>query len=455
MEEDLPLREYQKQGVHFLKSRAQAMLCDDPGLGKTRQMIQTCRELGLKTLVICPRSVKDEWKTEINKWTSMKVVIINGNPAHRRWLYLLKADFHIMNYETVLKDIELINKIPYDCIVLDEAQRIKNCKTLTAQTIKKIRTPTHRYILTATPIENKIEELYSLIEFIGNGVYTEIERTLLNNRGGYSGYVNTSWGKGQNRFRKALSKANPERIHAALQKFMLRRRKEDVDVELPEKSHFTIETPMADRQRMLYQTAKEEFMLMIEDRTIPITNVLAQITYLREICNSTALVKALCPQSPKLDELIPRVVDVVESGNKVLVFSEFKRMCDIIVSELKKKGIGVSYLHGQEKAPEAQKRAFWGPNQVLVATKTGEAGHNLQCASYVFHFEPTWNPARVKQREDRAHRLGQEKPVFIYGFMTPNSIEERIQATLEIKQDLFEKIIDRPEYRQWLRSLVE
>jgi non-specific serine/threonine protein kinase len=236
---------------------------------------------------------------------------------------------------------------------------------------------------------------------------------------------------------------------------MLRRRKEDVDLELPKKSHLTIETPLIGQQLELYQATRDEFLLKVDDRTVPIFNVISQITYLREICNSTALIKAPKPVSPKMDELIPRVLDVVESGNKVIIFSEFKRMCDIIVSTLKEKGLSVSYLHGQEKDPQAQKEAFWGPNQVLVATKTGEAGHNLQCASYVFEMEPCWNPARIKQREDRAHRLGQTKPVFIYGFITPDSIEERIQATLEVKQELFEKVIDRPEYRKWLRSLVE
>lgn len=449
------LRDYQIQGVHFLKSRPQAMLCDDPGLGKTRQMIQTCRELNLKTLVICPRSVRDEWKNEIEKWTTMSFTIIEGSPVQRKWLYLRKTDFHILNYEIAIRDFKIINKTHYDCIVLDEAQRIKNCKTITAETVKNIRTPTHRYILTATPIENRIEELYSLIEFIGNGVYADIEKTLLSKRGSYSGYHNTSWGHGKNRFKKVISKAKPETIHIALDRYMLRRRKEDVDIELPEKTHLTIETPMIGRQLEIYMDARDEFLLRVEDRTVPILNVLAQITYLRQICNSTALIKAPNPQSPKLDELIPRVLDVVESGNKVLIFSEFKRMCDIIVKVLKDKGLLVSYLHGQEKDPQGQKEAFWGPNQVLVATKTGEAGHNLQCASYVFEMEPCWNPARIKQREDRAHRLGQTKPVFIYGFITPHSIEERIQATLELKQDLFEQVIDRPEYRQWLRNLVE
>jgi non-specific serine/threonine protein kinase len=236
---------------------------------------------------------------------------------------------------------------------------------------------------------------------------------------------------------------------------MLRRRKEDVDIELPEKTHLTIETPMIGRQLEIYMDARDEFLLRVEDRTVPILNVLAQITYLRQICNSTALVKAPNPQSPKLDELIPRVLDVVESGNKVLIFSEFKRMCDIIVDILKGKGLGVSYLHGQEKDPQGQKEAFWGPNQVLVATKTGEAGHNLQCASYVFEIEQTWNPARIKQREDRSHRLGQTKPVFIYELITPNSIEEKIKCTAQMKTEIFEKIIDRPEYRTWLRNLVQ
>jgi len=431
------------------------MLCDDPGLGKTRQMIECCKERGLKTLVVCPRSVKSEWKDEIEKWSDLKYVIIEGNPKARKFRYLLKADIYITNYETVLRDFEFINDMDFDCIVLDEAQRIKNRKTKTAKTVKKLKFPKHRYILTATPVENKIEELYSLIEFIGNGIYEDLQHTLLSNKGGYTGYRNTSWGSGHKRLKKMMLRSKPETIHNALKRFMLRRRKMDVDIDLPPKTHISIETPLTKEQQTLYNAAKKEFLLIVENRTIPITTVLAQFTYLREICNSTALIDPKRHHSSKMEELIPRVVEIIENGNKVIIFSEYKRMCDIIVKTLRDKGMGVSYLHGQERDPEGQKRAFWEHNMVMVATKTGEAGHNLQCASYVFHFEPTWNPARIKQREDRTHRLGQEKPVFIYSFITPGSIEDRIEATLQEKYELFEAVIDRPEYRQWLRGLVD
>lgn len=450
-----PLREYQKQGIHFLAHRDQALLCDEPGLGKTRQMIECCRERAFKSLIICPRSIKDEWKTEIEKWTSMKAIIVEGNPIHRRLQYLLKADFYIINYELVLRDFDYINKMPIDCIVLDEAQRIKNCKTKTAQTIKTLNLPIHRYVLTATPIENRIEELYSLIDFIGNGIYNDLQSALLANKGGYSGYYNTKWGSDSSRLKRMVGRTDPAIIHTALNKFMLRRRKDDVDAELPPKTHIEIEIALTERQQKMYDLAANDFLLMVDDKTIPITTVLAQFTYLREICNSLALIDPALNFSSKMDELIPRVIDIVNTNNKVIIFSEFKRMCDIIVSTLKEKGIGVSYLHGHEKDPTGQKKDFWNKNQVMVATRTGEAGHNLQCASYVFHYEVLWNPARIKQREDRAHRLGQNKPVFIYGFITPHTIEERIESTLQLKEELFQTVIDRPEYREWLRKLVE
>ena len=449
------LRDYQQQGVAFLESRDKALLCDDPGLGKTAQAIMCCLRKGLKTLVVCPHSIKDEWVREVRKWTDLKHLVIEGSAAKRALQYHEEADFYIVNYETVIRDAEAISAIPYNCIILDEAQRIKNRKTLTARTVKGLRLPRYRYILTATPIENSISDLYSLMEFTGNGMYYGLRASLTPTRGDYFYLDSRSFKPGPNQLRQMVSQASPEALHNALKRFMLRRRKEDVDLQLPPKTNMILETQLTLEQKAMYVLARDRFLLMVGDTTVPIVSVLAQLTYLREICNSTALVSPKHPFSSKFEELVPRVKEAVLTGNKVIVFSEFKRFCDLIVAALRKEGLGVSYLHGQEKCIGAQKEAFWGENQVLVATRTGEVGHNLQCASYVFEMEPCWNPARVKQRQDRAHRLGQTKPVLIYSFVTPGTVEERIQATLHNKEELFKEVIDRPEYRQWLRELVE
>jgi SNF2 family DNA or RNA helicase len=405
--------------------------------------------------VICPKSIRGEWKDEAKKWTALRAVVINGPPKAREFLYRQKPDLFIISYDTAIRDYKLISQLHYNCIILDEAQRIKNCKTVTAQTVKRLRMPPRRYILTATPIENRVEELYSLLEFLGSAVYDNLQRILLSKRGGYSGYYNTSWGSGPGRLRKMMKRAKPENVHAALYNLMLRRRKEDVASELPPKTHIEIKTPLTRKQQELYDIARDQLILMIGDKAIPIVSILAQFTYLREICNSAALIDPKLNHSSKMEELMPRVGEIVSNGHKVIIFSEFKKMCDIIVKALKDGGISTSYIHGQGCNTEAEKKAFWDGNQVLVATRTGEAGHNLQCASYTFNYDIPWNPARLMQREDRAHRIGQDKPVFIYTLITPGTVEERIAAVLEGKRELFTRVIDRPEYRQWLRRLLE
>lgn len=452
--EDLELREYQRQGVMFLAQRDRAILADEPGLGKTAQMVTCAKVRGLKTLVICPRTLTYEWKKEIAKWSSLKSVVIDGWPTQRRLLCMLNADIYIISYDLAIRDFEYINKLKFDCVVLDEAQRIKNCKTLTAKTVKAIRPTKYRYVLTATPIENRAEELYSLIEFIAGDTFNNLQAGLLANKGSYSGYYNTAWGDGAQRLKKMIKRCDPGTIHNLLSQFMLRRRKVDVAPELPPKTYQTIYTPLKSKQELLYKTARDEFMLIVDDLAVPITNVLSQFMRLRQICNSTALINHKAGESAKMEELIPRVLEIVGTGEKVIVFSEFKQMCDIIVAELEKAGLGVSYLHGQEKDIEEQKEAFWHENNVMVATRTGEVGHNLQCASYVFNVELPFNPARLRQREDRAHRLGQDKPVIIYDMLTPGTIEEHIREILHDKEELFEQVIDRPEYRQWLRGIV-
>jgi SNF2 family DNA or RNA helicase len=449
------LRDYQINGIKFLSTRDQAILADQPGLGKTLMALKTIEELRLTALVICPKSIRGEWKKEAKKWTSLKLTVIDGSPKAREFLYRLKSNIYILSYDTAIKDHKLISQLPYDCIILDEAQRIKNRRTLTAKTVKNLRMPPRRYVLTATPIENRIDELYSLIEFIGNGVYDDLQSALLSNKGSYSGYFNTAWGSGSKRLRKMAAR-NPSVIPRALSKFMLRRRKEDVAPELPPKTHITIETPLTLEQEKEYKLARDEFLRLVGDQTIPISSVLAQLTYLRVLCDSTKMFDRASGSSSKLDELIPRVKEIVDTNEKVIIFSEYKRMCDKIIHALQKAGItDISYMHGTNCDTEKEKTAFWERNRVMVCTKTGEAGHNLQCASYVFHIENNWNPARMEQREDRTHRLGQSKPVIVYEFFCPETVEEKVRATLEQKRELIETVIDRPEYREWLRSIVE
>lgn len=450
----MKLYPYQLEGIRFLKDRSCVLLADDTGVGKTIQAIKACQELRTRTLVVCPNSLKYQWVDEIAKWTNLSYLVINGKTDYGS----SDAEFYIINYERVLSELDQINALPFDCIILDEAQRIRNPRAKTTKLVKKLRRVPYRFLLTATPVENYISDLYSLLEFLGSKVVQDIESTLMASRGGYTGYVKVSGRQGtKTRLRRMITHAKPKNLEQALTMHMLRRKKDEVNVNFPPKVVNTIYTELTPVQKKMYSKARDELLLMIDDKGIPIPNILAKITYLREICDSTQLINPKTKSSYKLQELLPLVQEIVDGGHKVVIFSEFRRMTDIILSKLTDVGIKCSYLRGGMKPKEiqAEKRRFKTVTDVCICTKTGELGHNLDAASYVIDFEPPFNPARLKQRDDRVHRITQKNKVFVYNFITRDTYEIRMKEILYRKKELFETVIDRKTpYREHLKSII-
>jgi len=438
---------YQVRGALFAACRGRVVLADDMGLGKTIQALAgaelLCRAKGIqRVLVIAPASVKYQWKTEIEKFTNNSVQVIDGLLTRRRELYTSPSFFNLINYELVLKDLKYLQELNPDLIILDEAQRIRNWTTTTARTIKQLKSR-YAFVLTGTPLENKLEELFSVVEFVdgrrlGPAFRFVQEHRIVDEKGKLLGY-------------RGL-----DRIKAQLGPILLRRTRQEVLKELPERTDQIFRVPLTEEQAEPYREQSDILASLMHKwerqgwiSEMDQKRILCCIQNMRMLCNSTFLFDKQTHHSPKLDEFreILREI-VIEENRKVVVFSEYERMTFLAGEELRKLGIGFVSLHGG--VPSAKRGAliekFKGDPDcnVFLSTDAGGVGLNLQAASVVVNFEPPWNPARLEQRIGRVHRLGQSRPVHVINMLTSESIEERVWETLQLKKSLFAGVFDSP-----------
>lgn len=438
---------YQERGAIFAACRGRVALADDMGLGKTIQALAAAELLrrwkGIeRVLVIAPASVKYQWKSEIEKFTDRPAQVIDGAFRQRRTLYAAPAFYNLTSYELVLKDIRYMNELAPDLIILDEAQRIRNWTTATARTIKQL-TSRYAFVLTGTPLENKLEELFSVMEFVdgrrlGPAFRFVAEHRVEDEKGRLTGY-------------RGL-----DRIHSQLEPVLLRRTRQEVLKQLPARTDQIFRVPLTAQQaepyweqsdllaQLMRRWERQGWLSEIDQRRI-----LCCIQNMRMLCNSTFLYDKQTHHSPKLEEFREIVRELaIEEDRKVVVFSEYERMTHLAGEELRKMGIGFVSLHGG--VPSRKRGALIGKFRddpackVLLSTDAGGVGLNLQAASAVVNFEPPWNPARLEQRIGRVHRLGQSRPVHVIHMLTTASIEERVWETLRLKKDLFAGVFDSP-----------
>ena len=461
-----PLFPYQLLGSVFLSLTQRAILADDMGLGKTVQAIASSIYLKKlkkvrRVLVISPASLKHQWKSEIEKFCDEKAVVIEGTKAKRKKLYKEEFLFHILNYELTYRDKDEILSLNPDLVILDEAQRIKNWKAKTTQTVKSIKSK-YAFILTGTPLENRLEELYSVVQFIDplllGPAWKFMERHIERDEwGGIAGYK---------RLDEVREKISP---------IFLRRRKDEVLDDLPPRLDETYTIELTGVQRMIHDAYRNE-LKSIYARNIDkdkwpkedLARVLELITYMREVCDSTLLIgEEVKEHSAKLKELSLLLDDIViEGGHKVLIFSQWERMTSLVESLLKSLGIGYEYLWGGVK-PKRRPALVSNFNNnpecmVFLSTDAGGLGLNLQSASYVINVELPWNPAVLEQRISRAHRMGQKNPVTSINLLSNDSIEDRVYSTIQKKRELFNVVIEGngtefklDSRREELRKLVE
>ena len=433
----VPLYDYQMRGVLFLACRGRSILGDDMGLGKTVQTLAAvellARERNLrKALVVAPASVKYQWETEIRKFTTRPVQVIEGKADSREEQYAEDTFYRLVNYEQVIRDRDAINAWKPDVVILDEAQRIKNWESKTSREVKKLKSR-YAMVLSGTPLENKLEELYSIVQFVderrfGPAFQFLHEHRVLDEQGNLKGYRNL------------------DAIREKLAPIFLRRTRGEVLTQLPERTDSTIFVELADEQRGAYEEQRSALAMLLQKNYLTDLDrkrILARLVHMRTICDSLFLFDGKSRVSPKLDELaelLPELLGAAE--HKAVLFSQWETMILETAKVLDALGIGYTVLHGSLSGKERKEAlsSFTKDDscRVFLSTDAGGTGLNLQVADTVVNLELPWNPAVLEQRIARVHRMGQKRPVRVVNFVTRGTIEERVLKTLSAKQGLFD-----------------
>ncbi len=433
---NVPLYGYQLRGAIFLACRGRSILGDDMGLGKTVQTLAAVellvRERNVsRVLVIAPASVKYQWETEIRRFTPRAVQVIEGDRDDRDEQYAQATFYRLVNYEQVVRDLAAINAWNPDLIVLDEAQRIRNWESKTSRAVKKLRSR-YAMVLTGTPLENRLEELYSIVQFVderrfGPAFQFLHDHRVLDAEGNLKAYRNL------------------DAIRDKLEPVFLRRTRGEVLGELPARTDSTIHVELAPAQRAVYDEQATALARLLQKgyfNDLDRKRVLACLANLRMICGSTFLVDKTTHVSPKLDEFRVVVPELLEGcDHKIVVFSQWETMIQETATVLEGLKVDHEILHGSLSGKErkaALERFKSEPAcRVFLSTDAGGVGLNLQTADTVINLELPWNPAVLEQRIARVHRLGQNRPVRVLNFVARGTIEERVQRTVEKKQQLF------------------
>ncbi|MBR9909173.1 MAG: DEAD/DEAH box helicase [Gammaproteobacteria bacterium] len=441
----LPLYPYQQEGMMHLAFTGRALLADEMGLGKTVQAIAGAELLNRldplqKVLVISPASLKSEWLEQIDKFSDRSAQIIQGARKNRYALYRQPAFFYLANYEQMLYDGDFINKVlKPDLIILDEAQRIKNWQTKTAAAIKALHSP-YAFVLTGTPLENRIDEIYSIVQFLDPGLFGPLFR--------FNRDFHQLDDKGQ-----AIGYKNLDRMHERLQPIMLRRRKEEVEGELPPRSIHHYYVPMSREQSDLYEEHyRTVAQLSATAKKRPLTKkerdlLMLSLSCMRMTCDSAYILDQTTQASPKLDELERILAELPgDSTHKIIVFSEWERMLNLLAHRLAKAGIDYAWHTGSltpKKRRQQINRFKHDPQcRLFLATDSAATGLNLQIARVVVNLDLPWNPAKLEQRIARAWRKHQKHPVSVINLVSEHTIEHRMLDVLRHKTSLADAVVD-------------
>ncbi len=440
------LRNYQKQGFKWLKTLSHygfgGILADDMGLGKTLQAITLLKSIdpNKQSLVVAPTSLVYNWADEINKFApDLTVCVISGDKKLRSQAFENINSYQVLvtSYGLLKRDLDEYMAHHFEYCFIDEAQHIKNPNSLNAKSVKMINA-SYRFALTGTPIENSLTELWSIFDFIMPGYLYSHSKFVSN-------------------FEKPIIKNQSvealQELTKQIRPFLLRRLKSDVLKELPPKIETKMSTELFEEQKKLYlaylEKVKSEVKNEITEKGFPKSSmvILAALTRLRQICCHPALFADNYKDgSAKLELLEELVVDAIESGHRILIFSQFTAMLKLIKTMLDRNKVTHFYLDGSTK-PETRRDMVHsfnaGENDVfLISLKAGGTGLNLTGADMVIHYDPWWNPATEDQATDRAYRIGQDKPVQVLRLITTGTIEEKIYKLQQKKKSLIDSVIE-------------
>ncbi len=440
------LRDYQREGIGWMDFLRRfsfgGCLADDMGVGKTAQvlaMLESRRALRARgdvpgpSLVVVPRSLLFNWEQEAARFTP-KLRLLNYTGLSREASDFSAYDLILTTYGTLRRDAVRLKDIEFDYVILDEAQAIKNAGTESAKAARLLRGQ-HRLALSGTPVENHLGELWSLFEFLNPGML------------GAAGVFKTVTGSG-----RVIGEDTSRLLSTALRPFILRRTKDQVAKELPAKTEQTIYCELEPEQRKLYDELRQHYrdslLQRIETQGLAKSKimVLEALLRLRQAACHPGLIdiKRAAEPSAKLEALLAQLREVLDAGHKALVFSQFTSLLKIVRDRLDDDEIVYEYLDGKTRDRQACVERFQNDadcSLFLISLKAGGLGLNLTAAEYVFLLDPWWNPAVEAQAVDRAHRIGQTRPVFAYRLIARDTVEEKVLELQKTKRDLAAAII--------------
>jgi len=420
------------------------VLADDMGLGKTIQTLthllveQEAGRLDRPALVVVPTSLVHNWREEARRFApSLRVLVLHGAGRKEQFDQIDHHDLVLTTYALLWRDHDVLSLHNYHLLILDEAQFVKNASTRAAVAIRSIKAR-HRLCLTGTPMENHLGELWSMFDFLLPG---------------FLGAQKDFTKRWRTPIEKAGDTVRRDLLARRIRPFMLRRRKNEVATELPPKTLVVRQVELEGGQRDLYEIVRtamhDKVRAVIAEMGLARSHivVLDALLKLRQVCCDPRLVRldqaTNVKESAKLELLLSMLPDMIEEGRKVLLFSQFTGMLALIAKAVEKAGIPYVLLTGDTTDRATPVRRFQDGEVplFLISLKAGGVGLNLTAADTVIHYDPWWNPAAENQATDRAHRLGQEKPVFVYKLIVAGSIEEKIVALQDKKAALAEGIL--------------
>jgi superfamily II DNA or RNA helicase len=442
------LRPYQEQGVEWLgqlvQHEAGGVLADDMGLGKTLQTIaHLVREkesgrMDRPSLVVMPTSLVGNWQRELAKFApALKVCVLHGPKRESRRHEVSGADVVLTTYPLLVRDIEAFENLAFHLVILDEAQAIKNPRSLAARTVRQL-SARHRLCLSGTPVENNLEELWSLFDFLMPGFLGDAER--------FRSFFRIP-------IERSGNQARLEALRDAVSPFILRRMKESVAKDLPPKTEIVRPVELPDDQRQLYESirvaAHGDVRRAIRQKGVMASTIaiLDALMKLRQACCDPRLVSVPSARkvksSAKYELFFELLEQQLEQGRRVLVFSQFTRMLDLMALGLRERKIDYVELTGatQDRQKSVDRFENREVDVFLISLKAGGTGLNLVSADTVIHYDPWWNGASQAQATDRAYRIGQTRPVFVYNLIVAGSVEERMLRLQQRKAQLASSLL--------------
>ena len=447
---------YQKEGIRFAFERGRTIIADEMGLGKTIQAIGTAellRREGLaeQILIVCPTSLKYQWQREIERFSKDKehspehplTLVIEGNPLKRKEQYASDVPYKIVSYNCMSNDVKMWGSLQTEVLIMDEVQRLKNWKTQISMAARKIRSD-YAVILSGTPLENKLEELYSVMEFADNfclGPYWQFRAdSIVTDDGG-----------------KVIGYQNLNKVGEMARERLIRRTKKQVAIQMPRRTDQNIFVPMTKEQMDIHEEFKMSVANLVykwrklhflpeKDRQ----RLLQFLSMMRMVCDSTYILDQKSRYDTKVTETMSILQQVFDNGDeKVVIFSQWERMTRLIAYELDKLGVRYEYLHGG--VPSKARRDLINnftdnpDSRVFLSTDAGSTGLNLQAGSIMINLDLPWNPAVLEQRIARIYRLGQERNVQVINLVSRGTIEESMLGKLRFKTAMFEGVLDNGE----------